>query len=533
MDRIRTRNWVLATLLLWLAGVSPALAQARAPAPAVYTVDFPSPAEHLARIEAALPTGGRDTVELMMPIWSPGYYRVQDYAAQVRDLSVHDAAGHALPVERVPPNRWRVATGGASRVVVSYRLLCDHYFVTTNWVSPELGVLNGPATFITLAGDVKRPQEVHVDLPASWPRVATGLAPAPDGQPRHYRAKDYDALLDAPIVAGKLDIHEFVVQGVPHYLVDAGAVPEGWDGAKVAGDLRRIVRQTLPLWGRLPYRKYVFLNMFRPGAGGLEHGNSTLLTTNPERVATPRGYRSWLGFAAHEYVHALNVKRLRPVELGPFDYEKPPRTPSLWLAEGVTSYLADLAVTRAGLASTDDFLASLSGTIRELQESPGRHLQTLEQSSLNVWTNSNSGVGAAPTTVSYYVKGEVVGFLLDARVRAATGGRRSLDDVMHRAYRLYGGAHGYTPRQFRAIAEDVAGVDLEAWFHKAVASTEELDYSGALDWFGLRFADDGSWSLVVQQDATPEQAAHLRALTRAAGARRGIRSGGGIPGRGK
>jgi hypothetical protein len=32
------------------------------------------------------------------------------------------------------------------------------------------------------------------------------------------------------------------------------------------------------------------------------------------------------------------------------------------------------------------------------------------------------------------------------------------------------------------------GVDLQAWFKKAVSSTEELDYDPALDWFGLRFA---------------------------------------------
>ncbi|MCG6957824.1 MAG: hypothetical protein LJF04_17680 [Gemmatimonadetes bacterium] len=488
-------------------------ARSQAVEPAVYEVSFPSPEEHIAAIEATLPTRAQPAVEVMIPIWSPGYYRVEDYAAQVHDLTAHGPEGQVLDVRRIPPNRWRIGAGGMSRIVLSYRLSCTRYFVTTNWVSPELGVLNGPATFITLVGDAKRPQQVHLELPPSWPRVATGLAAAPDGNPHHYQARDYDELVDAPILAGNLQIHEFVVQGVPHYLADAGA-PEAWDGDKVAADLGRIVEQTLPLWGKLPYAKYVFLNVFRPGAGGLEHGNSTLLTTRPERAATKRAYDGWLGLAAHEYMHALNVKRLRPVELGPFDYEVPPRTSSLWLAEGVTSYLANLAVARAGLTGVDDFLASLSGTIRQLQESPGRLLQTLEQSSLEVWSNSNSGVGAAPTTVSYYVKGEVVGFLLDARARAATGGRRSLDDVMHAAYLRYGGERGYTPKEFCAVAEEVAGPDLEAWFRKAIASTEELDYSEALEWFGVRFVADGTWSLAVRADATADQAADLRDLLR-------------------
>jgi len=514
MDRIAKAG--LFTLIFWLPSFLPAPTLQEEPEAAVYTVSFPSPEEHLARIEASLPTGGEDAVQVMMPVWSPGYYRVEDHAAQVRDLTARTQDGRALAVERIRPNRWRVESDGAPRVVLTYALLCARYFVTTNWVSPELGVLNGPATFITRVGDAGRPQEVRLDLPPSWPTAATGLPPAPDGHPYHYRTESYDALVDAPIVAGDLAIHEFDVAGVPHYLVDAGA-PEGWDGETAARDLRAIVQQTLPLWGELPYAKYVFLNVFRRGAGGLEHGNSTLLTTSPERVSTEQGYDRWLGFAAHEYVHALNVKRLRPVELGPFDYEAPPRTPSLWLAEGVTSYLADLAVTRAGLTSADDFLASLSGTIGELQESPGRLLQTLEQSSLEVWSNSNSGVGAAPTTVSYYVKGEVVGFLLDARVRSASGGRRSLDDVIRVAYRRYGGRRGYTPEEFRAVAEEVAGVDLGEWFRRALASTEELDYSEALDWFGLTFDADGSWNLGVSDGASPEQTAHLRALTRTAG----------------
>lgn len=504
---------VVVALVLTLA-VTAFLEAAPRVEPAVYTVRFPAPADHLASIEATFPTGGQASIEIMLPIWSPGYYKVEDYAAQVRDLTARTTSGRALAVERIPPNRWRIATGGAERIVVSYGLLCTRYFVTTNWVSPELAVLNGPATFVTPAGDGARPREVIVEAPNAWPVVATGLeevdASGTSGSHR-FRADDYDALLDAPIVAGDLDVHPFEVAGVPHLLVDAGA-PEGWDGEKVARDLRRIVQQTLPLWGELPYRKYVFLNVFWRGGGGLEHASSTLLTTNPDRITGGNGYRGWLSFAGHEYVHALNVKRLRPVELGPFDYEDPPRTRSLWLAEGVTSYLADLAVARAGLAGRDGFLRSTSGAIRALQSSPGRLQQTVEQSSLEVWTNSNSGVGADASTVSYYVKGQVLGFLLDARVRAATDGRRSLDDVMHAAYARYGGERGYTPEEFRAVASEVAGTDLSAWFDRALASTEELDYGEALEWFGLRFADDGSWLLSARDDATSEQAGHLRAL---------------------
>jgi predicted metalloprotease with PDZ domain len=279
-----------------------------------------------------------------------------------------------------------------------------------------------------------------------------------------------------------------------------------------------MVRAVRRFWGFLPYRRYVFLNVFRQGGGGLEHKNSTLLTVNAARVATPEGYRSWLAFAGHEYFHAFNVKRLRPAELGPFDYEKEPRTTSLWLSEGVTSYYAALMLSRAGLTAPPDFLASMSSVIRQLQQAPGRLVQTLEQSSYDVWNNSLSGVNPNATTVSYYVKGEVVGLLLDAHIRQMTGGSRSLDDVMRLAYERYAGDRGFTPDEFRATAEEVARIDLRDWFRRALASTEELDYAEALSWYGLRFAASSAqdpkaaWTLEARDDASDAQKTQLRAL---------------------
>jgi predicted metalloprotease with PDZ domain len=396
--------------------------------------------------------------------------------------------------------------------------------VTTNWVSQNLAVLNGAPTFITLVEQGRRPHDVFLQLPASLKQAMTALDPAPDGRPNHYRAQDFDTLVDSPIVAGTLDVNEFDVAGSRHYLVNAGEVGQ-FEARRAAADLRKIVEAAQSLWGFLPYRKYVFLNVFRQGGGGLEHKDSTLLTANATRATTPAGYRSWLSFVAHEYFHAFNVKRLRPVELGPFDYENAPHTKSLWISEGFTSYYAELLLVRAGLDSMPEFLAALSSPVRQLQQAPGRRVQTLEQSSWDVWNNSMSGVGTDPkTSVSYYVKGEVVGFLLDARIRRATGGRKSLDDVMRLAYRRYAADHGFTADDFRKAAQDVARTDLREWFRRAVSSTEELDYDEALDWFGLRFAvRDGedparNWALQTRDDATEAQQAHLSALI---GSRRG------------
>ena len=224
----------------------------------------------------------------MMPTWTPGFYRVEDYAARVQSLVAKTPDGATLDVTRPAPNRWRVAANGSAAVVLTYRLLCQGRSVTTNWVDANLGVINGGATFITVADRTPRPHEVRLELPSTWPSSISGLEPAPGGQPNHYRAADFDTLVDSPIVAGTLAIRQFEVDGATHVIADAGEYP-AWDGAQAAQDIEKMVRETRRFWGFLPFKRYVFLNVFRQGGGGLEHATSTLLTSSPKATTADQG----------------------------------------------------------------------------------------------------------------------------------------------------------------------------------------------------------------------------------------------------
>ena len=365
----------------------------------------------------------------------------------------------------------------------------------------SFALVNGAATFLTLAGQEPRPHEVKLILPPGWRTSVTGLPAASDHEPHHYLAADFDTLVDSPIYAGNPSIHEFQVDGIPHFLVNEG---EGglWDGPRSARDVEAIVRAQKSFWGSLPYEKYVFFNLLTETGGGLEHKNSTVLMASRWATRTRSGYLSWLNLVSHEFFHTWNVKRLRPVELGPFDYENEVYTPSLWVAEGITSYYDRLLVRRAGLCSVEEYLAGdppspgsdsdkATNDIERLQTTPGRLVQPLESSSFDAWIKFYRRDENTPNTgISYYVKGAVVAFLLDAKIRRATGGQKSLDDVMRLAYARYSGPRGFTAEQFQAVAQEVAGIDLSSWFRKVLQTTEELDYAEALDWFGLRFAKD-------------------------------------------
>jgi predicted metalloprotease with PDZ domain len=517
MIRISPFRMCVAVFPLLLHAFLSSVGGAYLPGPITYTIRVVAPETHVAEIEATFPTGKRPSVEVMMAKWSPGFYRIEDYAGSVQDLSARVPGGRKMKVERTRTNRWRIQTHGAATITVNYRLSCERQSVTTNWVGPDYAVFNGPATYITLVEKTVRPQEVRLELPSVWRGCMTSLDLAADGQANHFRAPDFDVLADSPIVAGNLSIHEFDVAGSKHYLVDFGDVGQ-WEGQQAARNLQQIVAEHERFLGGLPYKKYVFLNGFRRANGGLEHLNSTLLTSSPTHPASPT--LAWVKFVSHEYFHAINVKRLRPIELGPFDYENPPRTPSLWISEGLTTYYGDLAVSRSGVGNVEDFLAGVSSLIRQLQTCPGRLVQSLEQSSLDVWTGSTSGYGGDPkSTVSYYVKGPVVGFLLDARIRHLTDDARSLDDVMRQAYATYSGERGFKPQEFQKIAAKVAGADLTEFFTRALRTTKELDYSEMLDWFGLRFAPQTDstdpvkpWTLEIRPDSTDAQNRHFRNL---------------------
>jgi predicted metalloprotease with PDZ domain len=454
--------------------------------PLRYTLSFPAPHTHYLEVSAAGPTDRRPEVELMMAVWTPGSYLVREYERNVEAVTAAGPDGRALTVVKSDKNRWRVTTGGAGTVTVKYRVYAREMSVRTNWVEAGFALLNGAPTFLTLADRTPRAHEVTINPATGWARSMTGLAEMAGG-PHHYRAPDFDTLADSPIVVGNPKVYEFTVDGKKHYLVNEG---EGgvFDGARAVKDLEAIVKEHRRMWGSLPYDKYLFLNMLTEAGGGLEHKNSTVLMGSRWITRTRRAYLSWLDLASHELFHVWNVKRLRPVELGPFDYETEVHTKSLWIAEGVTEYYADLALHRAGLMTREEYLDSVSDRIEELQTTPGRLVQSAEMASFDAWIKYyRPDENSINTSVSYYTKGSVVGLLLDARIRKATNGARSLDDVMRAAYDKYSGTRGYTADEFRAVAEQVAGVSLKTFWENAVTGTGELEYSEALETLGLRF----------------------------------------------
>jgi len=452
-----------------------------------YLIDLEDVRNHYITVEMTVPVTG-DQTQLMMAVWTPGSYLVREYARHIDSLKFTNSTGENIQFAKTRKNRWTVETKGLAEFKVRYRLYCNEMSVRTNWVGHEFAMLNGGSTFMTVPDRLNQEHVVELKMPRHWTRSATSLNAAGE-KPHRYVAQNFDELVDSPIVAGNINIYPFATGGVQHQLVNIGESGY-WDGTKAATDLKKLVDAHQQMWRVVPYDRYLFLNVISGSGGGLEHDNSCLMMTSLWSFRDDDRYKNWLSLASHEFFHTWNVRRLRPKGLMKYDYENENYTRGLWVAEGITSYYEDLLLIRAGLISKDEYLKRLNKDIESVKKRIGRKRQSLTESSFDTWIKFyRPDENSTNTTISYYSKGAVVGFLLDGKIRELTGGQRSLDDVMRQMYEKYLDT-GYSSSDFRAVVNDIVGKDTSDWFASAVDSTDELDFEPVKDWFGLEFPDD-------------------------------------------
>ena len=472
-------------LLSYLFSVLSAFSQT-AREPIAYTLRFPEAAAHYMDVEMTLPTEGEAELELFMPTWTPGSYLVREYSRNIISLTGSSSDGRPLEILKTSKNRWQVDTNNSLIATIRYRMFCREINVRNNWVESDFAVINGAPTFLTVVDDYQRPYQVTVELPHDWERTVSPLHSTDDANT--YRSPDFDTLVDSPMIAGTPQVDSFEVDGVRHTLATIGGGGV-WDNARAARNVQKVVEEQRTFWGGLPYDEpYVLFNVLNGSRGGLEHKQSMLMTGDRWYTSNRGGIRSWLSLVSHEFFHVWNGKRLRPLELGPFEYEHENFSPSLWIVEGLTSYYQHILLARAGYHTHQKYLDALSGSIAGTEKTPGRLVQSLSASSFDAWIKAyRKDENSINALFSYYSGGAVAGFLIDAKIQELTDGERSLDDVLRVAYDRFSGKIGYTESEFIALAGEIAGEDLTDWFEGLVRQPNQFDYQQALDWYGLEF----------------------------------------------
>ena len=438
-------------------------------------------------IDMVVENANRPTLHLALPAWSPGAYRVGDRGEDVRDLKVLGSREIDLDVTRLDSGTWSVATDRHRQIHVSYNVSArgrQRFGRRSDPDAPIMGLqISGPRTYLYVRGAKSIPVTASYVIPDDW-RIANGLLPT--GDPNLRYARDYDTFIDAPTILGIFEERTFEVNGTPFSCVFFENTQEyDFDIDAFVDIVRKIVTSQGQLYGSYPFPNYVFLFTL-PGGGGLEHLNSTSIGLRAEsQKSNPE---SGASVTAHEFFHTWNVKRIRPEVLGPFDYQRENYTGNLWVSEGWTSYFGDLTLVRTGILDRDEFLAVLTRIISREQNKERRKEHSVYWASRNSWHRFPDEEGSR---VDYYGKGELLGALIDLKIRHETDNRKSLNDVMRFLNRWFAEHNtGFEELDVERACTAVSNYDFGEFFARHVFGTVDPPFAEYLDYAGIDYSED-------------------------------------------
>jgi len=477
--------------------------------PISYRIVPASPEAHLFEVTMTIAAPDPAGQQVALPAWIPGSYMIREFARNIVRIAASSKGGK-VALKKLDKHTWQ-AVPCAGPLTISYEVYAWDLSVRAAHLDQSHGFFNGTSVFLRALGQEEVRHEVDIAPPpgrgyGKW-RVATALARVRGTKAYEfgkYHASSYDELIDHPVEMGSFTLATFRACGVPHDIVITGQ--HDCDLKRLTADLQKICEYQIRFFHgprasarNVPYERYVFLTfaLAEGNYGGLEHRASTALICGrndlpyPGMTGTPEGYRTFLGLASHEYFHTWNVKRIKPAVFSPYDLTRENHTTLLWAFEGFTSYYDDLVLVRAGLISVADYLGLIAKTVQGVLRGAGRKKQSLADSSFDAWTKYYRQDENAPNSIaSYYTKGSLVGLCLDLLLRRETGGKKSLDDVMHLLWRDYGSkgvgvAEDGVEQAAYAVGGTPARRALVAFFRQAVYGTDDLPLRGLLEPAGI------------------------------------------------
>ncbi len=461
-----------------------------------YELRMENPNNHYFQVDMFLSDFKNKEVDVKMPVWAPGSYLVREFPKNVNQVIAVDENGKQLLVTKKTKNAWTIHKGKAKEVKVSYEVYAFELTVRTSFLDATHGFVSGTGVFMYTEEAKYKPGKLKITPHASFSKISTALPKAGEGllnEATEYTFSDYDYLVDCPIEIGNQEVFEFTAAGVKHSVAMYGA--GNYDIPTLQTDMKKIVEAATNIFGQNPNKEYTFIiHNVTQGQGGLEHINSTTLSVNRNTYQGSK-YKSFLSLVAHEYFHLWNVKRMRPFELGPFNYDQENYTTLLWVAEGFTSYYDELLLLRAGVYSINEYLGTLKSAINYVEGTPGSRVQSVAHASFDAWikayrTNENS----INTTMTYYTRGGVIAALMDALIIEKFNGEKCLDHFLQHIYAKYYEKlnRGFTDTEFQKEFGLFLGKDVTEFFNKYIYGTEVPEYNTIFEKVGLIVEEIGN-----------------------------------------
>ncbi|MCL4328380.1 MAG: hypothetical protein M1151_05675 [Candidatus Thermoplasmatota archaeon] len=451
-----------------------------------YFLEINRPETHYVKIRITIDDYPEDILQLTMPAWNPGSYAIRNFSRNVRGLTA-SSNGSNLETSKKDKSTWKIMTGRRTPIQVQYEVYAAENIPPASYVDHSRATINGTSVFLYPEGYREQTVEITISGPPTW-TISTALDKISEGR---YRATNYDILVDSPIEIGRQTMYSFKVDGKDHEVAVYGNDIEDRD--KFIQDIQKIVEAYLRVMGPLPYRRYLFIihliRNYSMKYWGLEHTYSTVINFNSALVKDKEGYAILLDVVSHEFFHLWNVRRIRPAEFSAINFKEEVYTPSLWFSEGVTEYYASLALLRSGLISETEYLKVMADSIRTYELLPGRKYYSAAEASFDAWIRYYAR-GVANDNVnsytSYYLKGLLIGMILNLRILGLTRGEKSLDTLlrlMMEKYRRDG--RGFTEKELVQNLKEVTGADLTDLIQSLVRRRDDIDFVSELKAVGL------------------------------------------------
>lgn len=456
-----------------------------------YTLSFSRPQNNYCDVEILAAANSEDSILFSMPVWTPGSYLIREYGRHVERVKALNEAGKELEVFKTNKNTWQVNCKGANEVKLTYSVYCNELTVRTNQVNIDHAFISSSSVFMYVRGRLDNKCVIKINPYKDWKEISTGLRKVAKNK---YEADNYDTLADCPIEIGNQEIIEFTVAGKKHYICMAGK--GNYNADTIRKDFKKIVEVEKDLFGDLPYEDFTFIILLvKNGGGGLEHKNSFAAIGDRNLFDNPERYKRFLSLISHEFFHLWNVKRIRPVALGPFDYDNENYTKMHYVTEGWTSFYDNIFLRRADIFNNEEYIEYIERDVNDIMRYSGRFKQSLEESSFDNWikyyrqdeNNRNS-------QVSYYTKGALVAMLLDIEIIRATNAKKSLDDVLKLLWQDYKNnpERGYDDARIRELSEQVSGKDLSTFWKNYISGVKNLPLKEYLSYAGVEMINKNS-----------------------------------------
>lgn len=454
-----------------------------------YKLSMERPQAHYYQVEMNLSDFSEEEIIVKMPIWAPGSYLAREFAKNVNLVKAKDEKGKQLSVKKIAKNAWKISKGKSKSIRVNYEVYAFELTVRTSFLDLTHGFVSGSGVFMYVDKYKNLSGKVTVIPYEGFSKITTalkkeGIGVASEGTT--FVFDDYDQLVDCPIEVGNQVEFSFDAAGVKHNVGIYGVGNFNKDDLK--RDIKKIVESATNVFGQNPNKEYTFIiHNVQNGQGGLEHINSTVLSVNRFSYSGQK-YLGFLSLVAHEYFHLWNVKRIRPFELGPFDYDNENYTSLLWVMEGFTSYYDELLLRRAGFYSKKQYLDKLFGTLNYVEGTPGTRVQPVSHASFDAWIKAyRPNENSRNTTISYYSKGTIIAAMLDAMIIKKYKGKKSLDDFMRYMYKAYyeDKKRGFKEEEFKQELETFLKQNLDEFYENYIDGTKIPDYNSIFSPVGV------------------------------------------------